>query len=141
MRKILLRAGVMALALLSLGACTPAQEQAVETGVNAACIGVTAGAALTVQVSSSISGVAPWQQTLTQTSSTVCSGLIAALNAEVSYINSQGGTATVTAATTSAAAAVALREAVGLPAGERKVGAATVLTWTVPPAQKVFGIF
>jgi hypothetical protein len=91
---------VSALAVLAVSACTTEQEQTVLNDIQATCIALPVGTAIAIEVASSIGGAGATAATISQVvqaaGNTVCTTLIAGVQALITKINDQGGTATVT---------------------------------------------
>lgn len=101
--KFALMSGV-GLGALGLAGCNTAQEQAALSGINAICTGLAIGTQVIVTITSSLApGISQIAQTVAQGATNVCPVLVAGAQGVIDQITQNGGTATVTASTTSPA--------------------------------------
>jgi len=102
-------------ASLALAGCNNQQEQQVLTSLQTACVLVPIGTVFTVAFTNSITGLtqyAPVVQAVGTTAANDCNALVTAVQNTINAINSNGGTATVTVTSNSAAASAHMNAAV-----------------------------
>jgi hypothetical protein len=139
-----LMVGAAAVAFTGLAACTSQQEQNFINSFQAICASLAAGETFAIQVTSSIPTIAPFAQTVGPIvqagTAAACGAFVAGAQSVIEAINNAGGTAKVTAATTSPSQSAmigALVHHYGVPAyhSRRTLNGVTQDVWTfvVPP--------